>query len=222
MPDYPVNPPPTDQPSPQAMAAAEELLQPVSPSRSIERRLNGEITEGDNDYQLRLAKVARIIDRHFPVKEGDGIVTMAVNNPSLAHEIWAAAQLLPGEGIEDGVSRILELLFKSQAKPDAPKAMEDNHVEALKQIARLRSRNNELKIESMELAALQASHERLRVALDKGHAALKYIEGYEYRIKTETPNTYPGGAFDAVRTAIMTTSNALAAIPPEFKGGEGK
>ena len=27
-----------------------------------------------------------------------------------AHEIWAAAQLLPNEGIEDGVRRIEELL----------------------------------------------------------------------------------------------------------------
>ena len=26
------------------------------------------------------------------------------------HEIWAAAQLMPGEGIEDGVRRIKELL----------------------------------------------------------------------------------------------------------------
>jgi len=28
----------------------------------------------------------------------------------LAHEIWATAQLLPGEGIEDGVDRIEEIL----------------------------------------------------------------------------------------------------------------
>lgn len=28
----------------------------------------------------------------------------------LAHEIWATAQLLPGEGIEDGVERIVALL----------------------------------------------------------------------------------------------------------------
>jgi len=27
-----------------------------------------------------------------------------------AHELWAVAQLLPGEGIEDGVKRIEELL----------------------------------------------------------------------------------------------------------------
>ena len=32
----------------------------------------------------------------------------------LAHEIWATAQLLPGEGIEDGVERIVDLL-----KPNA-------------------------------------------------------------------------------------------------------
>lgn len=28
----------------------------------------------------------------------------------LAHEIWAAAQLMPGEGILDGVKRIAEIL----------------------------------------------------------------------------------------------------------------
>ena len=28
----------------------------------------------------------------------------------LAHEIWAAAQLLPGEGIEDGIIRIVRIL----------------------------------------------------------------------------------------------------------------
>ena len=32
----------------------------------------------------------------------------------LAHEIWATAQLLPGEGIEDGVERIVDIL-----KPNA-------------------------------------------------------------------------------------------------------
>ncbi|QIG77446.1 hypothetical protein EVB64_120 [Rhizobium phage RHph_TM61] len=29
---------------------------------------------------------------------------------NLAHEIWAVAQTSPGEGIEDGVQRILDLL----------------------------------------------------------------------------------------------------------------
>ena len=28
----------------------------------------------------------------------------------IAHELWAAAQLLPGEGIEDGVKRIQAIL----------------------------------------------------------------------------------------------------------------
>jgi hypothetical protein len=32
----------------------------------------------------------------------------------LAHEIWAAAQLLPGEGIEDGVERIIEILEETR------------------------------------------------------------------------------------------------------------
>lgn len=32
----------------------------------------------------------------------------------LAHEIWATAQLMPGEGIEDGVERILSILLQWQ------------------------------------------------------------------------------------------------------------
>lgn len=32
----------------------------------------------------------------------------------LAHEIWAAAQLMPSEGIEDGVERIMLILLKWQ------------------------------------------------------------------------------------------------------------
>jgi len=31
-----------------------------------------------------------------------------------AHELWAVAQLLPGEGIEDGVGRIEELLGENK------------------------------------------------------------------------------------------------------------
>jgi len=31
-------------------------------------------------------------------------------NVSKAHEIWAVAQLMPGEGIEDGVARIEKIL----------------------------------------------------------------------------------------------------------------
>ena len=33
----------------------------------------------------------------------------------LAHEIWAAAQLMPDEGIEDGVERIIAILKKLEA-----------------------------------------------------------------------------------------------------------
>jgi len=39
---------------------------------------------------------------------------------ALSHEIWAAAQLLPDEGIEDGVQRIQALL--SRDEPDQPAA----------------------------------------------------------------------------------------------------
>ena len=34
----------------------------------------------------------------------------------LAHEIWAAAQLMPDEGIEDGVERIIAILKKLEAQ----------------------------------------------------------------------------------------------------------
>lgn len=34
----------------------------------------------------------------------------------LAHEIWAAAQLSPGEGIEDGAGRIASLLTEVRAQ----------------------------------------------------------------------------------------------------------
>jgi hypothetical protein len=32
----------------------------------------------------------------------------------LAHEIWAAAQLAPGEGVADGVARVAALLAQAQ------------------------------------------------------------------------------------------------------------
>lgn len=35
------------------------------------------------------------------------------NHAALAHEIWAAAQLAPGEGIADGVARVEALLRKT-------------------------------------------------------------------------------------------------------------
>lgn len=39
-----------------------------------------------------------------------------INFDDLAHEVWAAAQLVPGEGIEDGVDRILEILKETVGK----------------------------------------------------------------------------------------------------------
>lgn len=39
---------------------------------------------------------------------GDGMDDKDVND--LAHEVWAAAQLMPGEGIEDGVKRVVDIL----------------------------------------------------------------------------------------------------------------
>ena len=33
---------------------------------------------------------------------------------SIAHEIWATAQLIPGEGIEDGVARVEEIIVKEK------------------------------------------------------------------------------------------------------------
>lgn len=41
-------------------------------------------------------------------------------SPSIdAHELWAAAQLTPGEGIEDGVDRIAALLASTPKPEDA-------------------------------------------------------------------------------------------------------
>ena len=37
-------------------------------------------------------------------------INAVTSSENLAHEIWAAAQLLPDEGIEDGVNRIIECL----------------------------------------------------------------------------------------------------------------
>ena len=37
----------------------------------------------------------------------------------IAHEIWAAAQLMPGEGIEDGVRRVEEILMNEWGSLDA-------------------------------------------------------------------------------------------------------
>ncbi|MEZ7521073.1 hypothetical protein [Burkholderia vietnamiensis] len=41
--------------------------------------------------------------------------TGAKGADALAHEVWAAAQLVPGEGIEDGVQRIAAILSRSPA-----------------------------------------------------------------------------------------------------------
>jgi len=38
------------------------------------------------------------------------LLKLAMKPKPDAHEIWATAQLMPGEGIEDGVKRIEELL----------------------------------------------------------------------------------------------------------------
>ena len=43
----------------------------------------------------------------------------------IAHEIWATAQLMPGEGIEDGVDRIVGVL-KENFKADQEVNHEDN------------------------------------------------------------------------------------------------
>ena len=34
----------------------------------------------------------------------------------IAHEMWAAAQLVPGEGVEDGVDRIVDILARIDAE----------------------------------------------------------------------------------------------------------
>lgn len=40
------------------------------------------------------------------------------NYNNLAHELWAAAQLTPGEGIEDGVNRVVGILESVQRSQD--------------------------------------------------------------------------------------------------------
>lgn len=41
---------------------------------------------------------------------------MELDIDGIAHEIWATAQLLPGEGILDGVDRIAEILNREFCK----------------------------------------------------------------------------------------------------------
>lgn len=41
---------------------------------------------------------------------GDGLDDVVKEVFDLAHEVWAAAQLMPGECIEDGVKRVAEIL----------------------------------------------------------------------------------------------------------------
>jgi len=42
------------------------------------------------------------------------LVKLTMQQKPSAHELWAVAQLLPGEGIEDGVGRIEELLGENK------------------------------------------------------------------------------------------------------------
>ena len=46
------------------------------------------------------------------IKTENGIKIKKKNLEKVAHEIWAASQLLPNEGIEDAIERIVELLKK--------------------------------------------------------------------------------------------------------------
>ncbi len=39
-------------------------------------------------------------------------VIVRLQSSDTAHEIWAASQLMPGEGIEEGVNRVVEILRK--------------------------------------------------------------------------------------------------------------
>lgn len=38
----------------------------------------------------------------------------------VSHEVWAAAQLMPNEGIEDGVYRIYEILKRERIASEKP------------------------------------------------------------------------------------------------------
>lgn len=44
-----------------------------------------------------------------------------MTNEDIAHEIWAAAQLMPWECVEDGVDRILEILEREEKKCNCQK-----------------------------------------------------------------------------------------------------
>jgi hypothetical protein len=60
-------------------------------------------------------KLEEQIDSEKDMEIGAGIwpPKCSISLNDLAHEIWATAQLLPGEGIEDGVNRLESLLQDS-------------------------------------------------------------------------------------------------------------
>jgi predicted Zn-ribbon and HTH transcriptional regulator len=99
---------------------------------------------------------------------------------ALAHEIWAVAQLAPGEGIVDGVARIASLL-RREAHPAITHCDNcgcdwlDNGLNPVgcpycKQSA-------EAKILVAERDALEAENERLREALKDANDEVVFIDG---------------------------------------------
>ena len=75
---------------------------------------------------------------------------MKVPIDDLAHEIWAAAQTAPGEGIEDAVERVADLLAREAVKVNTCESRASTHADdcwswgpghykcAVREIARLR------------------------------------------------------------------------------------
>lgn len=63
----------------------------------------------DNADSLR--RGVRLGDAPEPVNEQSNWI-------ALAHRLWAAAQLVPGEGVEDGVLRIIEILDQGHDLPN--------------------------------------------------------------------------------------------------------
>ncbi|MCA7888235.1 hypothetical protein LGM58_34205 [Burkholderia contaminans] len=65
-----------------------------------------------------------IVDAIQELREARAPSSNAAGAEGIAHEIWAAAQLTPGEGIEDGARRIAAILPLAPARAAEPVALE--------------------------------------------------------------------------------------------------
>lgn len=74
------------------------------------------------------------------------------DNEGISHEIWAAAQLVPGEGIEDGVSRIVSIL----AAPTSPATVDPTDPGHEVEVLREHVRHLERRVRQLAIPAAQA------------------------------------------------------------------